>query len=66
MIVGCMKAINGALNNSAILATEAVWIHEVSRCTEKLHGSVSGEILRGICGNRDGFIVQIAEPVESD
>lgn len=69
LVIDCVKAVNSALNNTEIPATEAAWIHETEQfrgVLRKKHGSIGDEILGGICGAGDGLVIQIVEPVASD
>jgi DDE superfamily endonuclease len=65
----CLLAINSVVNNINVPTTEAEWrlesekFREVLRCK---HGSMGDEMLEGICGAGDGFVVQITEPIARD
>ena len=65
----CLKAINSVVDNINVPKTDAEWRIESEKfravLTDK-HGSMGDEMLGGICGAGDGFVVQIIEPVKSD
>jgi hypothetical protein len=60
----CLLAINSVLDNIKVPTTDAEWrlesekFRQVLRCK---HGSMGDEMLEGICGAGDGFVVQITE-----
>ena len=63
-VVDCLKAINSAVDNINVPKTDAEWRLESEKfravLTEK-HGSMGDDMLGGICGAGDGFVVQISE-----
>lgn len=68
-VIDCLRAINSVVDNIKVPVTDAEWRAESEKfrnvLTEK-HGSMGDEMLGGICGAGDGFVVQISEPVASD
>ena len=68
-VVDCLKAINSAVDNINVPKTDAEWRLESEKFIVVLtakHGSMGDEMLGGICGAEDSFVVQISEPVRSD
>lgn len=62
----CLFAINSVIDNIKVPATDAEWKAESEKFRETLrnkHGSMGDDMLGGICGAGDGFVVQITEPV---
>jgi hypothetical protein len=58
-----------APDNIKVPQTDAEWMMESGKFREVLrckHGSMGDEMLEGICGAGDGFVVQITEPVARD
>ena len=65
----CLMAINSKIDNIKMPTTDNEWRAESEKFREVLrnkHGSMGDEMLGGICGAGDGFVVQITEPVASD
>lgn len=65
----CLLAINSVIDNIKMPATDAEWRAESEKFREvlrKKHGSMGDDMLGGICGAGDGFVVQITEPVAAD
>lgn len=65
----CLMAINSTIDNIKIPETDSEWRAESEKFREVLlnkHGSMGDDMLRGICGAGDGFVVQITEPVAAD
>ena len=68
-VVDCLKAIKSAVDNINVLKTDAEWRLESEKFRAVLtvkHGSMGDEMLDGICGAGDGFVVQISGPMRSD
>ena len=65
----CLLAINSAVDNIKIPCTDAEWRNESEKfrtvLTDK-HGSIGDDLLGGICGAGDGFVVPITKPVKAD
>ena len=69
IVIDCARAINAAVNNIKIPSNEADWKIECNTFHETVrrkHGSISEDILFGVCGAGDGLVIQITEPVASD
>ena len=65
----CLLAINSVLDNIKVPQTDAEWKAESEKFREVLrckHGLMGDEMLEGICGAGDEFVVQITEPVARD
>jgi hypothetical protein len=65
----CLMAINSTVDNIKMPTTDSEWRVESEKFRDVLtnkHGSMEDEMLGGICGAGDGFVVQITEPVASD
>ena len=62
-------AINSVIDNIKVPVTDIEWRAESEKFRESLrrkHGSMADDMLGGICGAGDGFVVQITEPVAAD
>ena len=65
----CLLAINSVIDNIKVPSTDAEWRVESEKFRQTLrskHGSMGDEMLGGICGAGDGFVVQITEPTARD
>ena len=65
----CLLAINSTIDNINMPSSEVEWRIESEKFREVLrtkHGSMGDDMLGGICGAGDGFVVQITEPISSD
>ena len=65
----CLLAINSAVDNIKIPCTDGEWRKESEKfrtvLTEK-HESMGDDLLGGICGAGDSFVVPMTEPVKAD
>lgn len=65
----CLLAINSVVDNIKIPVTNLEWRIESENFRAVLrakHGSLGDDMLGGICGAGDGFVVPIREPFKSD
>ena len=65
----CLMAINNVIDNIKVPVTNEEWRVESEKFRAVLtakHGSMGDEMLAGICGAGDGFVVPITEPVKAD
>ena len=65
----CLMAINSMVDNIRIPVTNEEWRVESEKFRAVLtakHGSMGDEMLGGICGAGDGFVIPITEPVKAD
>ena len=68
-VLDCLTAINSAIDNIKIPSTDSEWRIESEKYRAVLtakHGSMGDDMLGGICGAGDGFVVAITEPVKAD
>ena len=68
-VIDCLLAINSTIDNIRIPSSDAEWREESEKFRAVLtskHGSMGDEMLGGICGAGDGFVVPITEPVKAD
>ena len=68
-VLDCLTAIYSVVDNIRIPSNDSEWRIESEKFRAVLtakHGSMADEMLGGICGAGDGFVVAITEPVKAD